>query len=84
MKEQKEGTKKREINIYSLKTKMVLLLLIVIIITTGINIWTAIPLASDSLSNVNQNYLYDLVVAYGDEVDKILSESNGEYVEALK
>lgn len=84
MKEQKEGTKKREINIYSLKTKMVLLLLIVIIITTGLNIWTAIPLASDSLSNVNQNYLYDLVVAYGDEVDKILSESNGEYVEALK
>ena len=84
MKERKEGSEKRKINIYSIKTKIIVLLLTVIIITTGINIWTAIPLASESISNVNQNYIYDLVVAYGGEVNKILSESNGENVEAIK
>ncbi len=84
MKEQKHEDKKIKINMHSLKTKINLLLLLVIIMTTGINIWTAIPLASDSISNLNQNHLYDLVVAYGNEIDMILSQDSGDHIEKLQ
>ena len=84
MKEQKHEDKKIKINMHSLKTKINLLLLLVIIMTTGINIWTAIPLASDSISNLNQNHLYDLVVAYGNEIDMILSQDSGDQIEKLQ
>ena len=84
MKEQKHEDKKIKINMHSLKTKINLLLLLVIIMTTGINIWTAIPLASDSISNLNQNHLYDLVVAYGNEIDMILSQDSGDHTEKMQ
>ena len=84
MKEQKHEDKKIKINMHSLKTKINLLLLLVIIMTTGINIWTAIPLASDSISNLNQNHLYDLVIAYGNEIDMILSQDSGDHLEKLQ
>ncbi len=84
MKEQKYEDKKIKINMHSLKTKINLLLLLVIIMTTGINIWTAIPLASDSISNLNQNHLYDLVIAYGNEIDMILSQDSGDHLEKLQ
>ena len=84
MKEEKYEVKKRKLNIYSLKSKINFLLLLVIIMTIGINIWTAIPLASDSITNLNQNHLYDLVVAYGNEVDMILSQNSGDPTEAMR
>ena len=84
MKEQKYEAKKIKVNMHSLKTKINFLLLLVIIMTTGINIWTAIPLASDSITNLNQNHLYDLVVAYGNEVDMILSEDTDDHTEIMK
>ena len=83
MKYIKSELKKEPINIYSLKVKMILLLFIVIVIATGINLWTTIPLANEALSKVNQNHLYDLVVSYGHEIDKVLEVETEENNEKL-
>ena len=84
MKDTKSAHKKGKINIYSLNSKIILLLFVVIIITTSINLWTAIPLANDNISKVNQNYLYDLAVSYGNQIDRILLEHDEKHMQKIK
>ena len=84
MEEIKEELKRGKINIYSLKSQIILLSVLVIILSTGINLWTTIPLTNKHISEISQHYLYDLVVSYGDEVDRILSKNGEEDTESLK
>lgn len=57
----------------SIRTKIVLLLIGAIILTTGIYLWTIIPLIKGDYAAVTRNYMNDVVNSYGEMLDMAMS-----------
>lgn len=77
----KEGSAVRNGNLRvsvlsSIRTKIVLLLIGAIILTTGIYLWTIIPLIKSDYSAVTHNYMNDVANSYGEMLD--LAMNGGE------
>ena len=57
----------------SIKTKIILLVVFAIIGTLAINLWTMIPVISDEISTLNQNYMYDIAVSNGEIIQSAVA-----------
>ncbi len=74
----KEGSAVRNGNLRvsvlsSIRTKIVLLLIGAIILTTGIYLWTIIPLIKSDYSAVTHNYMNDVANSYGEMLDMAMN-----------
>ncbi len=54
----------------SIKTKIVLLIVVAVFATAALSLWTVIPLARDSQSELIKNYMKDIAFIAGEGIDK--------------
>ncbi len=54
----------------SIKTKIVLLIVVAVFATATLSLWTVIPLARDSQSELIKNYMKDIAFIAGEGIDK--------------
>lgn len=59
--------------ISSIRTKILILVIAAIVLTSCIFLWTIIPVMKENLSEINENYMKDVVISYGELLDKALS-----------
>lgn len=55
----------------SMKLKIVIVVAAAVLIVSGINLWTVIPLVSQHVTALIQNYMLDMVWAYGDTLESM-------------
>lgn len=75
-----DGQKKREdikVSLFSsIRTKILCLMLAAIIFTSGIFLWTVVPITQGNLSDLNENYMNDVTKAYGRFLDRAVGNSD--------
>lgn len=63
--------KKNKVSFFnSIKTKIVLLIVVAVFATATLSLWTVIPLARDSQSELIKNYMKDIAFIAGEGIDK--------------
>ena len=62
-------------NLYSIKTKIILMVILAVALTAFLCVWTAIPLARNNVTDVNKNYMIDLATLAGSEIERNMSET---------
>lgn len=60
----------------SIRTRIVMLLVSAIVLTAAIYLWMIIPLTQKNYSEITRNYMKDVVTAYGEMIDKEVSEGD--------
>lgn len=56
--------------ISSIRTKILLLVIAAIVLTSIIFLWTIVPITKKNLTGLNENYMKDVVIAYGELLDE--------------
>jgi len=63
--------KKNKVSFFnSIKTKIVLLIVVAVFATASLSLWTVIPLARDSQTELIKNYMKDIAFIAGEGIDK--------------
>lgn len=68
-----EGVRKRGRALHSIRMQIIVLVLIAIALTSGIFLWTIIPLTKTNLMNLTHNYMNDMAASCGTMLDKAVS-----------
>ncbi len=64
----------------SIKTKIILLVFFGIAVSTAMNLWTIIPLLSDSMSSTTQSYMKDVTLIAGSDLEREIEILGAEVV----
>lgn len=64
----------------SIKAKIVFLIVLTVLATTGLCMWTVIPLVTANQTTLVQNYMKDIVLIAGKDVDREMEALGAEFV----
>lgn len=59
-----------KVNVFSsIRTRIIVIIIGAIVLTSGVFLWTIIPVTQDNLTENTYNYMYDVAKAYGEMLD---------------
>ncbi|MBO5055623.1 MAG: methyl-accepting chemotaxis protein [Lachnospiraceae bacterium] len=66
-------TKEKVGLIHSIKVKIILVVFLAIVVSTGMNLWTVIPLMENNMQGTIQHYMKDVTLIAGQDLDREVS-----------
>ena len=66
-------TKEKANLIHSIKVKIILVVFLAIVVSTGMNLWTVIPLMESNMRETIQHYMKDVTLIAGQDLDREVS-----------
>lgn len=72
--------KNRVLLVHSIKMKILLLVIAAVMLSSGISIWTAVPLARDSVAELTESYMEDVAQIVGEGLERDIAAQGYETV----